>query len=112
MATLSSYRHAAEEGDPAAQYILAGCYKYGDGVEENPVEAVRWFRIAAENGDKHAQRSLGLCYARGEGVEINFAEAAKWYRMAAERGDVDAQSVLNDKIAASASSHGAALRQE
>jgi TPR repeat protein len=70
MATLSSYRHAAEEGDPAAQYILAGCYKYGDGVEENPVEAVRWFRIAAENGDKHAQRSLGLCYARGEGVEI------------------------------------------
>jgi TPR repeat protein len=89
---------AAEQGNIEAQCIIAGCYKYGDGVEENHTEAARWFRIAAENGNTLAQRSLGFCYARGEGVETDYAEAGKWYRMAAEQGDQDAKSTLNDSI--------------
>lgn len=87
---------AAERGDAEAQCIIGGCYKYGDGVEENATEAARWFRIAAEKGNALAKRNLGFCYARGEGVEMDFAEAEKWYRMAAEQGDADAQAVLNE----------------
>src|ERR1035437_6633267 len=57
---------AAEQGNVEAQCIIAGCYKYGDDVEENHSEAARWFRIAAENGNTLAQRSLGFGNARGE----------------------------------------------
>jgi TPR repeat protein len=38
---VSAYRQAAEQGDAEAQFILGGCYKYGDVVEENPAEAAR-----------------------------------------------------------------------
>jgi TPR repeat protein len=41
MSKLSTYRKAAEEGDAETQFILAGCYKSGDELRENPAEAPR-----------------------------------------------------------------------
>lgn len=91
---------AAEHGDVKAQCSLAGCYRSGDGLQQDFAEAARWFRIAAENGNRLAQYFLGLVYTSGEGVEIDFAEAEKWFRMAAEQGDADAQSILDDNYVA------------
>ena len=51
------------------QYNLAVSYDMGEGVEENDVEAVKYYRLAAEQGDSLAQRNLGLAYESGEGVE-------------------------------------------
>ena len=66
---------------------LAVCYKNGEGVPKNEVEAVKWFRKAAEQGDADAQFYLGWAYVtNGEGVPKDEVEAVKWYRKAAEQG--------------------------
>ena len=48
----------AEQGDAEAQIRLGRCYKWGDGVEEDLVEAVRWYRKAAAQGNKSGQEGL------------------------------------------------------
>jgi TPR repeat protein len=84
----------AEQGNAFAQVNLGLMYANGDGVPENDVEAVRWYRLAAEQGHAFAQHNLGLMYADGEGVPENDVEAVKWYRLAAEQGHAFAQNNL------------------
>jgi TPR repeat protein len=69
-------------------------YDFGQGVDENNVIAVDWYRKAAEQGNPDAQRELGLMYDYGEGVEINDEIAADWFRKAAKQGHSDAQNDL------------------
>ena len=72
------------------QFNLGIAYAYGEGVEQDYFEAVKWFKEAADQGDVEAQLNLGYLYASGDGVTQSYPEAAKWYRLAAEQGDVDA----------------------
>ena len=81
-------------GDADAQYELGVCYYNGNGIEQNYVEAVKWYRKSAEQGDANAQCCLGYCYEYGRGVDQNYTEAVKWYRKAAEQGEETAQSNL------------------
>ena len=46
--TITGIRRQAEQGDADAQSNLGFMYNNGDGVPENDVEAVKWFRLAAE----------------------------------------------------------------
>ena len=55
----------------------AGALEFGDGVEKNYAEALKWWRKAAEQGDAEAQFNLGGMYQRGEGAEKDYAEAVK-----------------------------------
>ena len=84
----------AYQGDAAAQYNLGLMYATGEGVSEDDVEAVRWYRLAADQGVAAAQYNLGISYDNGEGVPEDDAEAARWYRLAADQGLVEAQSNL------------------
>ena len=34
-------------------------YEYGEGVSEDKVEAVKWYRLGAEQGDTNGQAYLG-----------------------------------------------------
>jgi TPR repeat protein len=61
-------------------------YAEGEGVAEDSVEAVRWYRMAAERGFPKVQRVFGWMYEKGKGVAKDPAEAIRWCRMAAERG--------------------------
>ena len=76
----------AQDGDVDAQYSVGDAYYYGEGVEQDYAEAVKWYRLAAEQGDVWAQIILGYVYYRCEGVKQDFAEAIKWWQMAAEQG--------------------------
>ena len=91
---LPIYRKAAEQGFAKAQFSLAGCYREGEGVAKDVVEAVKWYRQAAEQAFVLAQYNLGACYYKGEGVARDAVKAAKWYRKAAEQGDAKAQYYL------------------
>ena len=44
-----------EKGDAAAQFDLGVMYEDGQGVEEDLVEAVRWYRLAADQGHASAK---------------------------------------------------------
>ena len=43
-------------------------YDKGHGVDEDNVEAVKWYRKAADQGDAKAQYSLSGMYIEGRGV--------------------------------------------
>ena len=55
-------RRGGERGEGEAQCKLGGCYCYGEGVEKDEAEAVKWYRKAAEQGRSAAQCNLGSCY--------------------------------------------------
>ena len=89
---LQLYLHASER--PAVQNRLGNMYEFGEGVERDYAEAVKWYRRAAEQGYALGQYCLGDMYDNGKGVTQNYAEAMKWYRKAAEAGSADAQCDL------------------
>ena len=88
-------RKCAEQGDADCQAKLGWFYENGvDGVKEDHVQAVQWYKGAAEQGHIPAQLALAATYQGGYHVPQDYAEAAKWYQRAADRGDVDAQREL------------------
>lgn len=89
--TIQETMKLAEQGNVKAQFSLAVRYIRGDGVAENEMEAMKWFRKAAERGDADAQFNLGIAYENGIGVAMNKAESVKWIRKAAEQGNATAQ---------------------
>ena len=89
-------REMAEKGKADAQYDLGALYMYGEGVEQNAKEAVKWYRKAAEQGLADAQYDLGMCYMEGKGADKNPPEAMKWLCKAAEQGHQPAIRCLWD----------------
>ncbi len=81
---MKCYLSLAESGFPSAQCKVGLKYRFGDGVEENLQEAVKWLKKSAFQGHVDAMRNLGDIYA-GVGKP---KEAENWYRKAAELGDV------------------------
>ena len=47
---------------PDAQNYLGVAYDSGDGVEQDFVEAVKWYRLAAEQGMPKRNINLGSSY--------------------------------------------------
>ena len=73
-------------------------YYYGDGVEANTEEALKWYHKAAEKGHLNAQFLLGRIYHNGDdglGVDKDEKEALKWYRKAAEQEHSIAQNYVD-----------------
>lgn len=93
-ASIVEIRSRAEQGEKEAQFRLGVCYGKGEGVLQDDVKSVNWYRKAAEQGHSEAQNNLGDCYYEGKGVPKDGAEAVKWYRKAAEQGHAVAQHNL------------------
>ncbi len=74
----------AEEGDPAAQYNLAGMYEWGLGTALDNERALHWYNRAAEQGYPMAQLTLGIKLRHGFGVPRDDVAALMWYRIAAD----------------------------
>ena len=70
---------SAEQGDIHAQCELGHRYYDGRGVEQNTIEAVKWYHKAAVSGDSYAQYKLGCCYEYGVGVMQDYDKAIFWY---------------------------------
>lgn len=81
-----SLTQRAEAGDAKAQYELGRAYEEGNGVAQDDVRAVEWFRKSADQGNAQAQNSLGVMYSLGRGVPRDKEEAVRWYRKAAKQG--------------------------
>ena len=48
----------AQAGDPMGQYNLGWCYYYGNGVNQDYKEAVKWWTKSAEQGHAAAKEAL------------------------------------------------------
>jgi TPR repeat protein len=81
----------AEQGDAAAQTLIAELYAKGLGVGQNDQRAAGWYQLAANNGDRLAIFALALAYQDGIGVPRNRARAADLFKQAADAGYVPAK---------------------
>lgn len=79
------YRRVARN-NPSVQWRLGVMNDLGQGMTENPEEAVRLFRQAAADDDANANASLGVMYANGRGVRADYVQAMRYYRRAADLG--------------------------
>jgi TPR repeat protein len=93
-ASLTDLEAKARGGDALAQLRLGEKYAFGEGVEKNLVEAVKWLRMAADQGSALAQSLLGSFYLRGEGTEKHAGLARKYFTSAAEAGEPYAAYML------------------
>lgn len=81
----------AEEGDSQAQVTLGIMYDYGQGVEKDPAEAMKWYLKAAEQGIPVVQHDVGVKYFQGMGVKQSYDKAAYWWEQSANAGLADSQ---------------------
>jgi uncharacterized protein len=81
----------AQTGDITAQITIAGMYLTGRGVQQDFMEAAKWYLPAAEQGHLLAQHSLGVAL-----FNDNPEEAIRWLFLSAEQGVSIAQSMLGD----------------
>jgi TPR repeat protein len=72
-------------------------YQFGNNVQQDHKEAIRWYKAAAAQGDSSAQVSLGGCYDNGIGVEQDKQMAITWFFKAANQGHHAAQYNLGIK---------------
>jgi TPR repeat protein len=69
--------------------------KNGQGIIQDYIAAVKWFKKAADQGNSLAQYNLGVIYKDGQGVAKNITSSAKWFKLAAEQGDAQAQNQIS-----------------
>ena len=80
---------AQDNPDPAASTSLfarAMAYENGEGVQRDPLLAVKLYCEAARQGDRDAQYNLGWMYANGRGVPRHDGWAVYLFQSAAEQG--------------------------
>jgi len=61
-------------------------YAKGQGVPQDYIKAVKWYRLSADQSEPFAQFSLGLMYFEGHGVPQDYVMAYKWWSLAAAQG--------------------------
>ena len=83
---LEKLKPLASQGHPAAQYNLGVMHEWGNGVPQDDVIAMKWYRLSSEQSHRDAQNNLGAMYSKGEGVEQNFVEALRWFVVSADNG--------------------------
>lgn len=93
----------AETGDVSAQVMLGDMFAAGEGVPQDYVEAVHWYRQAARRGIAKAQLSLGLLYFEGRGVDRSMEIAYQWLFIAAGQGvkeAIEARDLIGGQLGA------------
>lgn len=53
----------ADKDNAEIQYVIGRCYRYGDGIEEDCLKAMLWYRKSAEQGNVDALFEIGDLYA-------------------------------------------------
>lgn len=86
-------------GDPDAQYAIARIYLDGDGVQEDPRTAARWFYLAAEKGHHPSQAVLGHLLVNGIGVPRQRSQGLMWLTLARDAADPVNEAWIEDLYA-------------
>ncbi len=96
---LTKFRALASNNNGIAQNYLGFMHSLGQGVEQSPSTAVKYYRRAAQKGVRSAQFNLALAYATGRGVQKNQTQAFEWYYKAALQNYSRAAKAVADNYA-------------
>ena len=81
--------------DDMAMWTFSLLYQFGNGVEKDPEESLKWLRRAADLGNLRCLRGLARAYRFGHGLSKDIGKALELYEAAASRGDAFAQNGLS-----------------
>ncbi|MEM7014864.1 MAG: tetratricopeptide repeat protein, partial [Verrucomicrobiota bacterium] len=81
---IEQFMEDAENGDHAAQLILAICFRDGKGVDRDNAEALRWGHLAADGGNAEAMDFVGYMFFAGRGVKPNHEIAAGYFKASSD----------------------------
>ncbi len=85
---IEAVRDLAASGDVEATFLMGTAYDEALGVDQDYLEAMRWYLRAAHSGHVLAAHNVGNMFRDGRGVEVDHATAAMWWLRAAQAGDV------------------------
>lgn len=102
---MKRFQEAARQGDDGAQLEIGILHANGDGVDQNDLEAKRWFELSAGNDNGKAMYFLGDMYANGYGVDVDANKAAKLFERACRKGVTKACTLFNDDCDAKMSAY-------
>ena len=69
-------------------------YRFGEGRNKDPIQALHWYSKSAEQGNMYAQCNIGSMYRLGEGLKRDYVKAYYWYSQSAKNGYVYAKYEL------------------
>ena len=92
--TMEQDQKAAAQGDAQAAKNLGNRYLYGQGVEKDYAQALKWHLEAAKQGVAESQFCVGFIYDAGLGVNQDYQAAMSWYTQSAKQGDSMAENAL------------------
>ena len=78
------FHESADLDDANAMEELAECYRTGDGINKDGLEAERWLLRSATKGNSSAMVLLGAMYYLGDDIAASYDDAAKWFQRAAD----------------------------
>ncbi|MCF7988767.1 MAG: SEL1-like repeat protein [Methylovulum sp.] len=87
-------KKAAEQSCVEAQFLLAGCYFGGIGVEQNSELEMTWLIKAGEQGHQIALHKLAHYYLEDKNVIQDDRLAFEWFKKAANQNSAEAQYYL------------------
>ena len=90
----------AEQGDPAAQTLIAELYDKGLGIPRDPKEAAAWYGIAAGKNYPEAQFAYAIKLLEGKDIDRDAGKARGLMEKAADAGLPTAQFNLAQMIVA------------
>jgi TPR repeat protein len=74
------------DGDGKAAYELANRYDYGNGVDQNYNEALKWYTKASELGIKKSNVEIGYLYLFGLGTSKDVTKAQSFFQTSIDDG--------------------------
>ena len=86
---------AAEKGHASAQFLLAGLYEEGKGLERSLDSAIYWLEASAKQDFVQSFFPLGMNLLARADSDIKTASALSWIERAADNNDEDAQYALS-----------------
>lgn len=83
------FKKSAKNGNAAATNSVGVLYEKGMGTEQDPVEAVKWYRAAMNQGSLDAIYNLAVLLVEAPGdVEQNIGEGLDLFQVACDAGDL------------------------
>lgn len=95
MSKLDLLLSMAKDGNADAQYQYACMLRDGEGAEEDPVTAARYFKLSASQSYEKAMIEYAVCIKEGYGVEKDEVDAfMRLSNVAVQHNNMDAQYLL------------------
>lgn len=79
---LAIWKPQALKGDRNLQVLVGSMYDYGQGVQEDKKEALKWYLMAAQRGSGRGQFAAANLLSHGDAGPRNLVEAYKWLTLA------------------------------